>query len=106
VTSREVDFQLQKIALGDPKARFEPEAAPQMLNWTLWQLTARGIYFVPHEAPRTMRFFDFATRKSRDVFTLDRDFDDGISVSPDGRYMLYSQSDEVNADIMVMDKYH
>ena len=53
-----------------------------------------------------MRFFDFASRKIRDVFTLDKDFDDGFSVSPDGRYMLYSQSDEVNADIMVMDRYH
>jgi Tol biopolymer transport system component len=77
-----------------------------VLHWTLWRLTPGGIYFVPNEAPRTMRYFDLATRKISDVFTLDKDFDDGISVSPDGRYILYSQVDEVNADIMVMDKYH
>ena len=53
-----------------------------------------------------MRHFEFATRKIKDVFTLSKDFDYGISVSPDGRYILYSQVDEVNADIMVMDKYH
>jgi len=50
--------------------------------------------------------FEFATRKVKDVFTLSKDFDYGISVSPDGRYILYSQVDEVNADIIVMDKYH
>jgi Tol biopolymer transport system component len=106
VTSREVDFQLGKLALKDLKAGVQPEAVPHVFQWTLWRSTASGIYFVPNEAPRTMRYFEFATRKTRDVFKLDKDFDDGISVSPDGRYILYSQIDATNADVMVMDKYH
>jgi hypothetical protein len=40
------------------------------------------------------------------MFGLDKDFHDGFSVSPDGRYMLYSQMDEENSDIMLMNKYH
>lgn len=29
----------------------------------------------------------------------------GLSVWPDGRWMLYSQVDEVNSDIMVVDHF-
>jgi Tol biopolymer transport system component/DNA-binding winged helix-turn-helix (wHTH) protein len=106
VTSREVNFQLGKLSLKDPRSGVRPVPMPRVLHWTLWQTTPNGIYFVPEEARRTMRYFSFATGKVTDVFTLDKDFDDGFSVSPDGRYILYSQLDEVNADIMIMDKYH
>jgi Tol biopolymer transport system component/DNA-binding winged helix-turn-helix (wHTH) protein len=106
VASREVDFELGKLSLKDLKSGVRAEAIPHVLHWTLWHLTPSGIYFVPNEAPRTMRHFEFATRKIKDVFTLSKDFDAGISLSPDGRYILYSQFDEVNADILVMDKYH
>lgn len=106
VGSREFDFELRKLPLANPKSGLQTEGTVRVLGKTLWQLTPSGVYFVPHEAPRTMRFFDFATSKTRDVFTAEKDFDDGISVSPDGRYILYSQVDAVNADIMVMDKYH
>jgi Tol biopolymer transport system component/DNA-binding winged helix-turn-helix (wHTH) protein len=105
-TSREVDSQLEKLSLKDMKRGIQAEPMPHVMQWTLWQNTPKGIYFVPNQAPRTMRYFEFATHKSKDVFTLRKDFDDGISVSQDGRYILYSQADELNADVMVMDKYH
>src|SRR5580704_5500011 len=105
-TSREVDSQLEKLPLRDTKSGLQAVPIPHVAQWTLWQSTPKGIYFVPNEAPRTMRYFEFATHKCRDIFTLERDFDDGISVSSDGRYILYSEADEVNADIMIIDKYH
>jgi Tol biopolymer transport system component/DNA-binding winged helix-turn-helix (wHTH) protein len=104
-TSREANSQLEKLSLQDLESGVQIEPIPRLLNWTVWQVTPRGIYFVPQDAPRTMRYFDFARRKTRDVFTLDKDFDRGISISRDGRYILFSQVDEANADIMVMDKY-
>jgi len=103
--SREVNFQLQKISLADPKPGIQTEATPRILQWTLWQLVPGGFYFVPNDAPRTMRYFDLASHKAKDVFTLEKDFDDGISVSPDGRYILYSQADEQSEEIMLMDRY-
>jgi Tol biopolymer transport system component/DNA-binding winged helix-turn-helix (wHTH) protein len=106
VTSREVNSQLERLPLNDPKGGMQAMPTSTFLHWTLWQITASGIYFVPQEAPRTMRYFEFATQRVKDLFTLDKDFDDGISISTDGHYILYSQVDEVNADIMVMDKWH
>jgi Tol biopolymer transport system component len=40
------------------------------------------------------------------VFELDKDFEPGISVSPDGRWILYAEDDEVNSDIMLVDHFH
>jgi hypothetical protein len=36
---------------------------------------------------------------------VDKDLDAGMSISPDGRYMLYSQVDEANAGIMLVDHF-
>jgi hypothetical protein len=35
----------------------------------------------------------------------EEDLDAGMSISPDGRHMLYSQIDESNADIMPVDHF-
>jgi hypothetical protein len=58
---------------------------------------------VPADAPRSLRPFDFTTKQIRDFFEIQKDFSFGRSVSPDGRWVLYSQLDEVNSDIMLVD---
>ena len=72
----------------------------------LWALSPGGIYFVPAEAPRSLRYFDFASRQIRPIFEVDKDFGSGLSVSPDGRWILYSQVGDVNSDIMLVDHFH
>jgi len=37
----------------------------------------RAIYFVPDDAPRSLRYFDFSTRQIRPIFELDKDFGSG-----------------------------
>jgi hypothetical protein len=64
-----------------------------------------GIYFVPADAPKTLCYFDFATKQIREVFKLEKEFDDGLSVSLDGQYILFSQVDEKNSDIMLVDHF-
>ena len=71
----------------------------------LWTLSREGIYFVPDEAPRSLRYFDFASKRIRPIFELDKDFYSGLSVSPDGRWILYSLESDVNSDIMLVDQF-
>jgi Tol biopolymer transport system component len=104
--SREVNFELEKVELTGLKREIQKEAMPRVVQWTLWQLAPGGIYFVPSDSPKSMRYFDLTSHRVKEMFRLDKDFDDGFSVSPDGRYLLYSQQDEQNADIIVMNKYH
>jgi hypothetical protein len=74
-------------------------------NWSLWAIAAGGVYFVPADAPMTVNYFDFSTKEIREVFKVDKSFDDGLSVSPDGHWLLYSQLDEEDSDIMLLDRF-
>jgi Tol biopolymer transport system component/DNA-binding winged helix-turn-helix (wHTH) protein len=86
-----------------------PEATPQKVALmpkfpapANLKVAANGIYFSPRDNPRAISFFDFATKHTRELFRLDKDLDASISVSPDGRYILYSQVDQSNAGIMLV----
>jgi Tol biopolymer transport system component len=102
---RGLNGELRKVSLKSGFVESAVEGLSPVVHWPLWTIVARGIYLVPADSPKSLRYFDFATKKVREVFTLDKDFDDGLSVSPDGRYILYSQIDEQNSDIMLVDNF-
>jgi serine/threonine protein kinase/Tol biopolymer transport system component len=67
-----------------------------------WTVSPGGIYFVPAGAPKSLRYFDFATKQVRPVLEVDKDFGGGLSVSPDGLWIIYSQHN-MNSDIMLVE---
>ncbi len=77
----------------------------QLLDSTLGYVAHGGIYFVPADAPRSVHYFDFTTMKIRKVFEAPKDFGDALSVSPCGRWLLYAQQDQENADIMLVENF-
>ena len=79
---------LKKVTLrGPPGIESEVDGLPRISESNLWTLTRAGIYFVPADSPKSVRYFDFATRQIRPIFEVDKDFGTGLSVSPDGRWM-------------------
>jgi Tol biopolymer transport system component/DNA-binding winged helix-turn-helix (wHTH) protein len=76
------------------------------LDASEWTVVPRGIYFVPADSPRSVRYFDFATEQVRQIFEVEKNFEDSLSVSPDGRWMLYTQVDDYNLDIMLVDHFN
>ena len=104
--SHQKEVTLKKVALqAQPGAESEVDGLPHVSGSKLWTLSPGGIYFVAAEAPRSLRYFDFATGQIRPVFEMDNNFGGALSVSPDGRWILYSQSDETNSDIMLVDHF-
>jgi Tol biopolymer transport system component/DNA-binding winged helix-turn-helix (wHTH) protein len=98
---------LKQVALpAQPGTESKVDGMLRIREAELWTLSRSGIYFVPDEAPRSLRYFDFATRQIRPILEVDRDFDSGLSVSPDGRWILYSQAADVSSDIMLVDHFH
>jgi Tol biopolymer transport system component/DNA-binding winged helix-turn-helix (wHTH) protein len=97
---------LKKVALpGQPGTESEVEGLPRLRSSGLWTLAPGGIYFVPADAPRSLRYFDFASKQIRPIFEVDKDFSSGLSVSPDGRWILYSQIGDMSGDIMLVDHF-
>ncbi len=105
-TTRAVKSPLKKVSLEHPGTESSLEGLPTLQYSGLWTVTPGGIYFVPADSPHSLCYFDFATKQVRNVFEIQKDFNRGLSASPDGRWIIYSQLDEVNSDIMLVDHFH
>jgi Tol biopolymer transport system component len=96
------------LGMLSPKGAFlesDVEGLPPIVREDSWTVVRGGVYFVPADSPRSLRYFDFGTRRVREIFEIAKDFGDGLSVSPDGRWLLYTQVDEENSDIMLVDRF-
>ena len=78
---------------------------PAVSDQSLWTLVPEGIYFAPMEAPRSLQYFDFATKHVRQSCKFEKNLVNGLSVSPDGRWLLYTQLDKANSDIMLVENF-
>ena len=74
------------------------------------QISRNGIYFLNFKNPPlgTIDFFEFATRKKISIFSLNKPAPDrigGLAVSPDGRSILYGQSESPDSYIMLVKNF-
>ena len=77
------------------------------LSWVAnWTIVPDGVYFYPAEDFKTLSYFDFATKRVRPILEVGGPSFFGLSVSPDGGYILYSQFDEARSDIMLVNDLH
>jgi Tol biopolymer transport system component len=81
-------------------------AMPAVSDQSLWTVVPEGIYFAPMEAPKSVQYFDFATKHVRRILKSEKFFGNGLSVSPDGRWLLYTQVEKENNDIMLVENFH
>ena len=73
-----------------------------------WTVGKEGIYFfrTPDKMGHSeICFYEFATGQTRKVLTIQRPVNNHIAVSPDGRTILYPQSDESGSVLMLVDNF-
>jgi WD40 repeat protein len=76
-----------------------------------WALAERGIYFVPSDwsSRPTIEFFSFATGQITQVVALEKPpaggFHPGLSLSPDGRWILCALVEQDTSDIMLVENF-
>ena len=77
--------------------------------WFNWGLIRKGIYFLNLSAKPNGRieFFDFATRKTTSIFSLEKlpPSIAGLAVSPDGKSLLFGQSEFDDSNIMLVKNF-
>ena len=74
-----------------------------------WSVAKDGIYFfrVPDKLGHSdLSYYDFASGQTRKILTLQRQLDNHIAVSPDGRTILYPQFDSAGGDLMLVENFH
>ena len=79
---------------------------PKLSYADAWAATTTGIYYTDSfSRPVNVHFYDFAGRTTRTLMTLKQvpipGGGAGISVSPDGHWLLYSQVDDEQSEIML-----
>ncbi len=78
--------------------------------WGCWAVVENGVYFADQTGTSNsggIFFHDFATRKIRQIAEVQKPFavaDAGFAVSPDRRYILYTQIDERGSDINILER--
>jgi eukaryotic-like serine/threonine-protein kinase len=76
--------------------------------WRNWALSDKGIYFTNNEQPEkpVIEFFSFATGRVTKLATLDRQINSqGIALSPEGRWLLFSLTDRQRQNIMLVENF-
>jgi len=82
------------------------ENMPKLEYEEAWTATATGIYYTDVSSkPASVNFYDLKTRTIRPVMALNpistRSAGPDITVSPDGRWLLYEQVDDEQSEIML-----
>jgi Tol biopolymer transport system component/DNA-binding winged helix-turn-helix (wHTH) protein len=91
--------------VGAPANQSVLNGMPPIGDHSNWSVAMNGIYFVPATDDSSMHYFDFKTRQVRQVFKTEKAFENGVSVSADGRWILFTQIEE-NSDLMLVDHFH
>jgi len=81
---------------------------PTLGGMTDWALGTEGIFFLDRgAAPATIKLFDLRTKKIRQIATLTKppQIWGGFCVSPDGKWLAYTQVDDTPADIMLVERF-
>jgi eukaryotic-like serine/threonine-protein kinase len=82
----------------------ERQVAPAVYSWVDFSVTAKGVYFFPDR--KTLQLLDEKTGLIRTVTRLEGHLNaGGITVSPDGEYLVFAQLDSDRADLMLVEGF-
>ncbi|MFL6354809.1 MAG: protein kinase domain-containing protein [Bryobacteraceae bacterium] len=68
-------------------------------------LTEQGIYFIPNSRPAAVQFLSFGDGTRQTIANTPHEPAWGLSVSPDGRSLLFSEFEAVKADLMLAENF-
>ena len=75
-----------------------------------WSPFGTGIYFLAGADGKTeVKYFDLRTKETRKITVMDKfpaGWMGGLPVSPDGRWLLFAQMDDLSSDLMLVENYH
>jgi Tol biopolymer transport system component/predicted DNA-binding transcriptional regulator AlpA len=85
----------------------ESRILPSLYSIDTFAVTKRGIYFVRRTAhlEASVSFMSFSLGVTRNLARVKSFIGDGLSVSPDGSSILYTQVDQTGSDLILVDNF-
>jgi len=80
---------------------------PRGGGWFDWALAEKGVYFMKSAKllEETVNYFDFSTQKTTTVATLDKPIGWGLALAPDGKSLLYVETEFSESSIMLLKNF-
>jgi Tol biopolymer transport system component/DNA-binding winged helix-turn-helix (wHTH) protein len=88
--------------------REETDIVRNLIGLSSFAVAENGIcYLAAHEPshPTSLCFYEFATRKERLLLTLNKPVHHGLSMSRDGRTLLFAQEERRESDLMLLENF-
>ena len=80
---------------------------PHAGGWFDWALAEKGVYFMKSSKllETTINYFDFSTQKTTTVATLDKPIGWGLALAPDGKSVLYVETEFAQSNIILVKNF-
>jgi serine/threonine protein kinase/Tol biopolymer transport system component len=92
-----------------PTAGGEPVKVLDGVVWFNWCLFANGVYYIDYTDPLTketrLQYLNFLTGKTTTVARNLGEVSAGLTVSPDGKTLLYTRVDSYDVDLMIVENF-
>jgi hypothetical protein len=85
----------------------ESQVLPSV-RWRAFALVHDGVYFIPDpgsDGKYAIQLLSFASGEVKTVAPISSPPFHGLTVSPDGRNLLYTQVDEDSSDLMLVENF-
>ncbi|MGH7494779.1 MAG: protein kinase domain-containing protein [bacterium] len=88
----------------------EKQLIDKLSYWCNFAVVADGVYFIPSrdtdsEEKDRVLYLNFADGKIKTIATLEKPASAGLAVSPDRRFLLYTQLDQEGMDLFLMENF-
>jgi Tol biopolymer transport system component len=91
---------------GEETLVFEDVPPSIASDWFHWVPAENGIYFVDQESNKwSVKLVPFGAGRAKHVFDVERPAGSAPAISPDGRWLLYAQFDQVRRDLMLVENF-
>lgn len=108
-TKNSPEIGLRRVSAAATAENSDEAQIPKVNNegfQNAWTLTKNGVYFIApaDHSPAVIKFYDFATERISDIVESDRFKSSafaGMTVSPDGKTVLFAQFDQNASSIML-----